>query len=574
MKKRIIKIVVTFFILIAIENISTASTEGFIINEDTFVFDNKNNDIETMFSSEYEVSTDMNSEDIELKQQITELTKKSTYLLLGENNNEKESSEKYYKRHKEYLKLRYNPEVPKDENSFIGLDENSSEYRDDILSGMSVPGMFNKLNELEIKYKSYGQIRVSILDDEMVMSMIKLPNIQMKEKDTKNPMRYNTIKTDLTIYYYYKKLNNEYKLLYLYGETNNDIEAFMEKADEKNDILSQNTEYNSYLEEMYDFSKARSISEKQLTELYDKNKVNIVYLKAIYSTGVVTSANGFFISDGIVATTYNFIEKALIKAQNIIISDNLENVYELDGIITLNKESDLVLLKIKDKNSNHIEINDEIKLEKEDALIALNSKNGIGLTAYKGIAIDVDNNIQTSFAVTEEIQGSPIFDKDGNLVGMINSKVVNSSISFATKNDILKEYYLKLSNKEFEGIKCVSFKELKEKYYTKYNEEKYFNNISENKWNEYSRAENIEENIKMPLVKASFTDGIISLRYKNEISNYIDTMQMANEYRKKLKDKGYEEKNISNSKVIYQNKKYQIILMSEFDYLIVVMVKL
>lgn len=574
MNKKIIKVVAIFLILTAIENTSQAITNGININDETFLFSNKNNDIATMFDSEYNVSSNIDEKNSELKQEITELTKKTTYLLLGDGNNEKESSENYYKRHKEYLKLRYNPEIPKDENTLLGLDENSDEYKDDILSGMSVPGMFNKLNELEIKYIGYGQTRVSVINEGMVISTITLPDIQMREKDVKDPTKYNIIRTDLTMYYYYKKLNNEYKLLYLYGETNNDIEASIEKVDEKNGTLVENTEYNSYLEEIYDFSKAKSINEKDLNELYNKNKNNIVFLKAIYNTGIVTSANGFFISDGIIVTTYNFIENALIRAQNIIINDNSENIYELDGIITMNKENDIAVLKLKNRSSNYIEINDQIELEKEDAVISLNSKNGIGLTAYKGIVTAVDNNIQTSLATTEEIQGSPIFDKDGKLVGMINSKIFNASISFATKNDILKQYYLKLSNKEFNDIKCVTFKELKEKYYIKYNEEKYFNNIPESKWNEYSKAENIEESIKMPLIKASYIDGIITLRYKNEISNYIDTMQMASEYRENLKSKGYEEKNISNSKIIYQNKKYQIILMNEFDYLIVVMVKL
>ena len=48
----------------------------------------------------------------------------------------------------------------------------------------------------------------------------------------------------------------------------------------------------------------------------------------------------------------------------------------------------------------------------------------------------------------------------------------------------------------------------------------------------------------------------------------------ADEYGANLKNKGYKEKQISNSKVIYENKKYQIIIMTEFDYLIIVMVKL
>ncbi len=574
MKKKIIKIIVSFLLLITIGTSSLAVTDGISINEETFIFNNNKNNILTNFNTEYSISKIEDDENSELKQNITELTKKTTYLLLGEANNTKESSENFYKRHQDYFKLRYNPEIPKDDSTAVGLDVNSEEYHDDMLSGISLPGMFLNLNELGIKYKSYGQIRISIVDEKNVISSITLPDVQMKEQDSKEPMKYNIIQTDLTMYYCFKKLNDEYKLLYLYGETNNDIEEFMENVNEEKGTLSKNTDYNSKLTEMYDFSKAKAISDNTLNSIYNQNKTKIVYLNAMYNTGIITSANGFFISEGIIATTYNFLEKSLMKAQDIVINDSLGNAYELEGIVNVNKNSDVAILKIKDKSSNYIKINDDISLKKEDAIIALNSRSGVGLTTYKGIITASDTNIQTSLTSTEEMQGSPIFDVQGNLIGMINSKTLNSSISFATTTGILKEYYLKLSKKEFNDIKCLAFKDLKENYYTKYNEEKLFNNIPEKKWNEYSKAENIEDNIEMTLVKASYTDGIISLRYKNDISNYIDTMQMANKYRENLKNKGYEEKNISNSKVIYQNKKYQIIIMAEFDYLIVVMVKI
>ena len=157
---------------------------------------------------------------------------------------------------------------------------------------------------------------------------------------------------------------------------------------------------------------------------------------------------------------------------------------------------------------------------------------------------------------------------------MINSKTFNASISFATNIDILREYYNKLKTKNYDDIKAVPFNEIKENYYIKYNEEMIINNIPKNKLEEYSNVENIDNMIGLKLVKGSYKDNIISLRYKNDISDYIDTMQFASEYRENLKNKGYKEKNISDSKVMYENNEYQIILMTEFDYLIIVMVRI
>lgn len=574
MKKSIIKIVIPLLFITAIGTISLAITNGITINDDTFSFINKEEMLISNFDSKYEISSNNNDSNYALTQEIKELTKKTTYLLLGEANSKEESGENYYKRHKDYLELRYNPEVPKDDSSPLGLDQNSQEFEDDLWSGISVPGMFLKLNELEIKYNSYGKIRVSKVDEEVVISVITLPNVKMKEQDSQNPMNYNIIQTDLTLYYYFKKLNNEYKLLYLYGEMNDDIEQYMESNDEKTGYLSKNSDYNSKLRDVYDFSKADSVTDETLNKIYDGNKDKIVFLNSTYNTGMVTSANGFFIGEGIVATTYNYIEKSLMKAQNIIVNDSLGNVYELEGIVTLNIENDIAILKVKSENSKYIEYEEINKPIKEDAVISINSKTGVGLTSSKGIITSIDKSIQTSLPITEEIQGSPLFNIDGKLIGMVNSKILNSSISFATSLDVLKEYYNKFSKVNYNDVKAIPFNTLKENYYIKYGDENVVNDIPQDKLKEFSNVENASEMIKLKLMKGSYKDGIISLRFKNDIPNYIDTMQFASGYRENLKSKGYKEKVISDSKYIYDNEKYQIIVMKEFDYLIIVMVRL
>lgn len=566
MNKKIKKIIIPLILLIIMQNETFAQKGKIIIDKETFSFNNNKNNILSNFDVE-----NNKEENEELKEKITDLTKKTTYLLLGEPNAENESSENYYKRHRDFLQLRYNPEVPKDENSSIGLDENSQEYKDDILSGISVPGMFSKLNELNIKYSNYGNITISKLDDTRVLGAITLTNIIMKDKN--NSRNYNNVQTNLTIYYYFKELNNEYKLLYLYGETEEDIESYIENSNEQAGKLLKEKDYNSNLKDIYDFGKANEITDNTLLKIYNENKNNIVFLNSVYNTGMALSANGFFIKDGLVMTTYNYVENSLIKAQNIIVNDNDGNTYELDGIVTMNAENDIAILKVKNKRNNYVKIADK-KIEKEDAVITLNSKIGIGLNTSKGIITAIDDNIQVSIPSTESMQGSPLFDTDGNLIGMMNSKSINTSLSYATNMNVIKEYYNKFDKKVYEEIKAVSFNELKEKYYIKYNEEKLINNIPEDKLKEFNNVEDINEKMTLKLIKGSYKDGIISLRYKNDILNYMDTMQFASEYEEYLISKGYTKTKISNSKNIYENKKYKIVIMKEFDYLIIVMVKL
>ena len=574
MNKKIIKVIITLLLLGITGTVSIAVTQKILINNETLSFENKRKDIFSDLDGNYEFISG-NNENYELKQTITELTKKTTYLLLGDASVTFENSEDYYKRHNDYLNLRYNPKIPKNPNSHLGIDITSQEYQDDLLSGVSVPGMFLMLEELGIKYNSYENIRVSIVNNDIAISTISLPNVTIKKQDVDNPMKYIETKTDLKIFYYFKKLNDEYKLLYLYGETNDDIISYSDKSNEKVGELTINDDYNSKLKDIYDFSKADAIKENTLTKIYNKNKQNIVFLNSVYNMGTVTSANGFFINEGLIATTYNYIEKSLSKAQKIIISDFSGNVYTLDGIVTADEENDIAILKVKNKSQNNVEIEKSAKYNIEEAVITLNSNFGIGLTASKGIIISKDNNdIQMTLVETEETQGSPIFNNQGNVIGMVNSKILNASTAFATDAEILEKYYDKFSSENFNDIKYISFEKAKENYYIKYNEEKNINNVPNDKWNEYLKVENAEENIDLKLVKAIYKDGIISLRYKNDISNYVDTMQFASTYRENLKNKGYTEKIISNSKIIYESNKFRIVVMKEFDYLIIVMVRL
>ncbi|MGN1268397.1 MAG: trypsin-like peptidase domain-containing protein, partial [Candidatus Aphodocola sp.] len=335
------------------------------------------------------------------------------------------------------------------------------------------------------------------------------------------------------------------------------------------------TSYDSNLSSIYNFDKLNALSENDINNIYNSNLKNVVYLRSYYNNKVVSNGNGVFINDGIILTTWSFLEKALINSQYLTIKDNTGITYNLDGIVTANPETDVAVIKLKEKSGTCIQLGNKNDIKIEDPAITLSSKSGTGLTIQKGIVIANGDYVQTSIPLTETDEGSPLFDSKGNLIGVNTSKSINSSISMAINLDVIKEIQDKFNSIEFESIKTISFEDLKnEYYYTKYNEENVVNSISKSKWNKYKKIGNIEETIKLELVKASYKDGIVSLRYKNNISNYISSMQLSVSFKEQLIKDGYEEKMNSSSKCIYENKNYQIIIMDEFDYLIIVMVKL
>ena len=574
MKKKILLITllsISAFGVFALSNKFTIDSSKF-----SFSKNYKQNAVTNEFNKDYALTYNISSNNEELKEEITALSKKVTYLLLGQGDMTNESSLEYYERRNKYLELKYAPEIPKDPNSYSGYDETSQEYKDNILPSFAIPQMFSQLDELNITYNSIGAIRVGVVDD-YVISMVSLPDATLKQENNEEPMKYDTVKTNLIMYYYFKKLNDEYKLYYLFGEGTDDLSQYFGSIEDnentKNLVIAQNND--TKLREIYDFSKADSLDENKLNQIYSSNSKNILILSAYYNTSLVASANGVLISDGLVVTTWNFLEKALINSQFFAIKDNEGNSYQIDGIVTANPETDLVVIKLKDNVTATTTLGNIDNVNINDAVMTISSKSGVGLSLQTGIITSKDGYIQSAIPLTEADEGSPLYNDAGQLIGINTAKAVNTSVSLAIDVNALEEIKNKIGSKEFDSIKTVSFNELKEKYYyTNYNEEKIVNSISDTKWQTFKKIGDIENNIKLDLVKASYDNNVVSLRYKNGISKYINSMQLASSFKEELINSGYRETLNSSTKCIYVSNDYKVMIMDEFDYLIIVMVKL
>lgn len=572
------KILIGTIVFLVLTTSVYALTNNFNFDSEKLSFSNnsKKDNIVNSFKSEYNLSTAISSKNDEIKKEIVELSKKTTNLLLGDINSKNETSEHYYNRHKEYKELAAYNYFPKDPNSSSGYDESIENYRYVIASELAIPQLFNSFNELGVIYNTYGDIRVT-LNGNLAISMVLLPNVKIKEENKDNPEKYDLKQENLVIYYYFIKIDDNYRLCYLYGEYGDTVQQYFDELESKEtkNAKAISSSYQSDLSNLYNYDKLNSITDSKLNQIYNQNINNLVYLSSYYNNSVVNNANGFFIGNGIVITTWNFLEKALIDSQYISIQDNKSNFYEVDGIITANPQTDIVLIKLKNKVGRTVNLANSSELKTEDPLITISSKSGVSYIIQKGIVISNDDYIQSSIPLSNNDEGSPLFNGNGQVVGINTSKSTNSSISMAINSEVLKEAKEKFDNIDFDSIQTIKFEKLKEDYYyIKYNNENVINDIPTKVWKDYSKIGNIEKNIKLELVKANYDNNIISLRYKNKISDYINGMQLSVSFKEQLVKDGYKEIFNSSSKCIYQNKKYQVIIMDEFDYLIIVMVKL
>ena len=428
----------------------------------SFTENGKKSSVMNKFDNKYNLSHSLSNENVEVEKEIKELTKKTTYLLLGDFNNQNESNEDYYKRKQDYYDMASYKYFPKDKNSNSGYDESNPLYRYVMASELAIPQLFNSFNELGIIYNSYGDIRVTVSGD-LVISTLTLPDVKMKEEDKEDPIKYKNIKTNLVIYYYFIKIDGKYRLTYLYGETTDNVNKYFNELEdsETKSTMAMASSYDSNLSNVYNFDKLNALTENELNNIYNLNINNVLYLRSYYNNKVISNANGMFINDGIVLTTWSFIEKALINSQYLTIKDNLGRNYNIDGIITANPETDVAVIKLKEKSNTIVKLGNKNNIQIEDPAITLSSKSGVGLTIQKGIVISNDNYIQSSIPLTESDEGSPLFNKNGELIGMNTSKSINSSISMAINVDVIKEIQDKFNSVEFDSIKTISFEDLK-----------------------------------------------------------------------------------------------------------------
>ena len=556
-----------------------AFTKDFNVDIDkVFTSDSKSKNIGNLFNKEYVISDLKQNENA--NKEFEELTKKTTLLLLGSSDNNMETATDYYKRKNDFYSLRYAPEIPKStdsSNSFFGLDSSSQEYKDDLLSGFAIPGIFKKINDLEIDYDYLGDIKIKETLAGFIAT-VTVPKVSYKVANYNEPTKFNKVTTDLTMYYMFKQnkyKNNELQLLYLYGETTEELDDFFNEIEqnENKGVMGIKTNYDSEIKNAYDLSELDALSTDKLQKIYDDNVDKTMILSTYYDKRIVDVASGFLLTKDVLVTTWTYLESALIEGQFVSIRDKDMNVYSFEGIITINTIANIVLIKVGNCNREGVILGDSKDVKVEDAIISFSTKSGLGIAAQTGIVINNDYKFQNLMPLSKSDNGSPLFNTDGEVIGINTGESTNTSISYANYTDILKDLQNKL--KDNDKIDNISFDQLKEQYYySKTNKEVVNNNIKKSIWDKYSKIGNIESTMHLPLIKANYSNGVLSLRYDNHVKNLLGSKQMSLAFVNELKKSGYEELLNTSEKRIYQNKSYKVILMDEFNYLIIVMVKL
>jgi serine protease Do len=147
----------------------------------------------------------------------------------------------------------------------------------------------------------------------------------------------------------------------------------------------------------------------------------------------ISYGSGFILKDNLILTNYHVVEDATEVL--VSLSDRREYVAEIIGVDPL---SDLAVLKVDGTNLPNVKVGNSDELKVGDWVVAIGSPFSFdfsvtaGIVSAKGRSIQ-NNNIgnyvpflQTDVAINPGNSGGPLFDLDGNVVG-INSQIYSRS---------------------------------------------------------------------------------------------------------------------------------------------------
>lgn len=273
------------------------------------------------------------------------------------------------------------------------------------------------------------------------------------------------------------KEDNEYKIIYLAGARGTgwregDVKATLRKTAQfglfKSNWKMINKSNNKDLNIVFESATMKTLSEAgdnrqdlylKMYPTYDEDensKINNQNAENWKSSGT-----GFFIDkNGYIVTNYHVVE----NAKEIQI--NLGNKTYRASVIISDEQNDLAILKISDESFKPIKsINYNFKSETADvgtSVIAL----GFPLTSLLGEEIKVTNGIIssksglrgdiTNYQISVPIQpgnsGGPLFDNDGNLIGITSSGInrklnLTENVNYAIKSKYLKSLIEEMTEK-------------------------------------------------------------------------------------------------------------------------------
>ena len=146
------------------------------------------------------------------------------------------------------------------------------------------------------------------------------------------------------------------------------------------------------------------------------------------------SGSGFFITpDGIAVTSFHVL--AYADSASILMPDG--NTYPIEGILGVNPEADLALIKIKGSGFPYLTLGDPAKLRTAQRIYCIGSPYGLdnsisdGLVSNANRELDGVSYIQISAPISPGSSGGALMNEYGQVVGVTSGTVGETNVNLA-----------------------------------------------------------------------------------------------------------------------------------------------
>jgi len=189
-------------------------------------------------------------------------------------------------------------------------------------------------------------------------------------------------------------------------------------------------------------------------KIFKENNKAVVVVIAYDGTGkAISQGSGFIVRrDGVIVTNYHVISNAKrikIKAGN--------KAFDVDGIINLDKENDIAILKANANNLPVVKLGDLEKIGIGEKIYVISSPKGLENTLSDGILSgkrEIAPNriiLQITAPISSGSSGGPVFNKNGQVIGVATFLLKESqNLNFAMPVDVIKN---KITGKKVAAIK-------------------------------------------------------------------------------------------------------------------------
>jgi len=200
-----------------------------------------------------------------------------------------------------------------------------------------------------------------------------------------------------------------------------------------------------------------ALIQKTDEQLFDENINKVVEIRVSNDEETWGLGTGCFISsDGTILTNKHMVYSSTLDSNYSTIQVRLPSSEEYVDATVLNVSSDvdLALIKIDKNNCEYFNVVSNVTDGQE--IYTIGNPNGFGLSFTKGNVssrlryVTYEDNviatIQTSLVINEGNSGGPVFNKNGELLGLISFRLkdknneVIQGVSFAVPGSIILEY--------------------------------------------------------------------------------------------------------------------------------------